>query len=202
MPASALFEDFSNVGQSQSASGFDTNTPTVDDSPSGQQSFDDGYKEGWIDAQAAAKSDQDQISADVATALQEAGFAYFEARQHIFNSMRPLLEAMVTQVLPKIAQKTLVPLIIDQIHDLARQTEPPLKILCARDLEEELKAIATEQLTFPVEVCVEENLTKTQVLLQTTTGETHIDLGKTLDDLENAVANFYELTSEKEAVNG
>jgi flagellar assembly protein FliH len=201
MPASALFEDFSNVGKSQEVTGFDPE-PIVEDNPSGQQSFDDGYKEGWVDAQAASKSDQDRINADVATALQEAGFAYFEARQHIFNSMRPLLEAMVTQVLPKIAQTTFIPLVIEQIHELAQQTEPPLRLLCSSELEEELKAIAASQLSFPVEILTEDSLSKTQVLLQMSNGETRIDLDQTLTGLEAAIVDFYELTNEKDVVNG
>lgn len=204
MPASALFEDFSVIDEAPKSFTPLQPNPSVSqtDAPQAHQSFDDGYKEGWVDAQAAAKSEQDTIDADVATALQEAGFAYFEARQHVFNSMRPLLEAMVTQFIPTLVRDNLVPIIVEKVEALARQTEPPLCILCAPEVEQQLRDVVTANLKFPVEVRAESTLTNTQALLQMSEGEALIDLGKMVSDLETSVAEFYTLTVQKEVANG
>lgn len=202
MAPSALFEDFSEI---------ETPRPIVEENPSpeinlasenqNRQSFDDGYKEGWVDAQSAAKGEQDKLSADVATALQEASFTYYEARQHVFNSMRPLLEAMIKQFIPTLAKENIVPIIVEHIEALAQKTEPPLCILCAPEIVQELTETVQAAVSFPVEVKPEQNLTPTQALLQFSDGEARVDLGEVQREIETAIENFYDLTNDKEAAN-
>ena len=202
MPTSALFEDFSEIEKPQEVVPLNAEPPIADSHSAARQSFDDGYKEGWVDAQAAAKLENNAINSDVATALQEAGFAYFEARQHIFNSMRPLLEAIVRQVVPKLSETTLIPIVVEEVEAIALLDQPPLNILCAPEIEEQLRQVLATHLSFPVEVSAETTLSKTQVLLQLVEGETHIDLSNVLQKLETSLSDFYELTNEKEVVNG
>lgn len=200
MTASSLFEDFSTtkIAVKQEPEVQEVQVSQADANDRVRSSFDDGYKEGWVDAQAAAASEQQQINADMATALQEAGFAYFEARQHIFNSMRPLLEAMVQQVLPPLAEETLIHHIIDKVQEIAQVTEPPLTILCSPETEAPLRALVEEQLSFPVDVKPEVTLTASQAMLQFADGQTAIDLGETIAKISTAVENFYNLSNEEE----
>lgn len=202
MPVSVLYEDFSSQATtSEHSSTIDK--PNATSANDGHRAgFEDGYKEGWVDAQAAAQSEASELNAEVATALQEAGFAYFEARQHIFNSMRPLLEAMVNQVIPVIAQDSFSYKIVEQLELIAQETEPPMHILCAPETANQLRAVLEKHVSFPVEVRNEDTLTETQAVLKFSEGQTNVDLSALVDGLQSAVSDFYELSQNEERAHG
>lgn len=193
MAISMLYEDFSTQIDDQTHG-------RADESPMGNQpgkvdraGFEDGYKEGWIDAQAAAQNESSELSSEIATALQEAGFAYFEARQHIFNSMRPLLEAMVEQVLPTLAKDALPMKIVEEIEKFAETSEPPMHILCSPQTAGPLSDVLARHVSFPIEVKTEETLTESQAVLKFTEGESTIDLEAVVENMKAAVSDFYDL---------
>lgn len=198
MPASALYEDFSDQAVETSASKPAEDKPQTNTTEVHRAGFDDGYKEGWIDAQAAVQSETSEISAEIATSLQEAGFAYFEARQHIFNSMRPLLTAMVEQVVPALAKETLAHKIVEHVQTIAQKTEPPMHILCAPECVDQIKAVIEKYVDFPMEVRGEDTLTASQATLQFSDGQTSIDLDAVVAELKEAVTNFYDLNQQEE----
>lgn len=197
MPVSILYEDFSDLSASTSrAARVD---PSADSGAidKNRASFEDGYKEGWVDAQAAAQDETSTLNAEVATALQEAGFAYFEARQHIFKSMRPLLEAMIDQVMPVMARETFAATIIEHIQKIAEETEPPMHILCAPETASQLESILEKHVSFPVEIRTEDTLTESQAVLKFSEGQTNIDLSSVIDDLKVAISDFYNLNDQE-----
>lgn len=194
MPPSMLFEDFS---VQQNASG-DTNPTEGNSSDANRASFEDGYKEGWIDAQAAAQDETSELNSEIATALQEAGFAYFEARQHIFNSMRPLLEAMIDQVVPALARDVLPQKIVEEVLSHAADNEPPMHILCAPDIAKPLGDVLARHVTFPIDVKTEVTLTETQAVLKFAESEATIDLGAIVSGMKTALADFYDLNNTTE----
>ncbi|MEP5757942.1 MAG: hypothetical protein ABJ327_01280 [Litoreibacter sp.] len=202
MSGSSLFEDFSadTLVETQKSNNQVAHVPNAEVENRIRSSFDDGYKDGWVDALAAAATEQTQINSDMAVALQEAGFAYFEARLHIFNSMRPLLEAMVEQVLPRIAEQTLVHHIVDKIQEISQISEPPMIILCNPNMEISLRNIVEEQVTFPVEVKAEVTLTESQAMLKFPDGQTKIDLDEAVRELSGAIDDFYKLNTKKEHI--
>jgi flagellar biosynthesis/type III secretory pathway protein FliH len=198
MSISVLYEDFSDLTVSplkpqQSQPIAETATEDMN-----RASFDDGYKEGWIDAQAAAQSETKELNTEVATALQEAGFAYFEARQHIFKSMRPLLEAIVEQVVPEMARESIALKVVEQLEQIAEQTEPPMHVLCAPATALKLNDVLEKHVSFPVEVREEATLAETQAVLKFSEGQTNIDLSSVVDGLKSAISDFYELNYQEE----
>ena len=88
-------EDFSisNPGVFNSA-------PQISTKAIQKESFDSGYRDGWNDAFAEARSEDSKARTNISSSLQELAFTYFEARQHIMGSFRPLLQAMMDGVLP------------------------------------------------------------------------------------------------------
>lgn len=198
MPPSMLYEDFSDQIVASPPQKGASVAADVNANDLHRTGFEDGYKEGWIDAQAAAQSESSALNSEVATALQEAGFAYFEARQHIFNSMRPLLEAMVDQVIPALAKDALAHKIIEQVEEIARRDDPPMHILCAPETAKPLSEALAKHVTFSVEVRAEETLTETQAVLKFAEGQTNVDLGAIVDGMKSALADFYDLNQEED----
>lgn len=199
---STFFEDFSEAPAPEPQSVYPI-APMEEDQEDidARNSFDDGYKEGWVDAQAAQKAEQDKLTADVATALQEASFAYFEARQHVFKSMKPLLEAITGKFISDIARDNVVSMIVEHVEKLSQQADPPLCILCAPDIAEPLENVVSKAVSFAVDIKVEPTLSGAQALIRFSDGETEVDLDQLLENIRGEIKNFYALTNEKEAVN-
>ena len=55
-------------------------------------SFEQGYSAGWEDAAAAQECDQTRIRADVARNLQSRAFTFQDARTHVLQAIRPLIQ--------------------------------------------------------------------------------------------------------------
>jgi flagellar assembly protein FliH len=193
-----LYEDFSNQVINTSPVKAMPSNEDASTNDSHRAGFEDGYKEGWVDAQAAAQSETSELNAEVASALQEAGFAYFEARQHIFNSMRPLLEAMVDQVVPALAKDAISYKIVEQLKEMSEKAEPPMHILCAPETAEKLGDILSQHVSFPVEIRTENTLTETQAVLKFADGQTNIDLASIVDGLKSAITDFYDLNQNED----
>ena len=70
--------------------------------------YEQGYTAGWDDAAAAQTDDQSRIKADFARNLQSLGFTFQEARMHVLRAIHPLIQEIVSHLLPKIARENLV----------------------------------------------------------------------------------------------
>lgn len=156
-----------------------------------QEAFDSGYKDGWNDAFAEARTEESKARTAIAASLQEMGFTYFEARQHIMGSFKPLITSMVEAVLPQVSQAALVPLIQQEMEKLAQMVEPPIQILCAAANEQELRAMVEECSTVPFEVQVEPTLLPSQVQLQFADGFSAIDTEATIARIKQTIEEFF-----------
>lgn len=160
--------------------------------------YDDGYTAGWNDAIEEERKASDKLTRDMALALQEAGFTYFEARQHILKSLRPVLEAISEVILPELARSSLGPTIAETIEYLAESIEQPIEILCPPHAEETLKKICEDQIKFPVTVTTEATLADQQVLFRYADGSAEIDMSKCVADIQAAISEFYDSLNESE----
>lgn len=153
--------------------------------------FDDGYKNGWQDGVASMQGQDTEIRQSIATALEEINFTYYEARQHILKSMRPLIEAILERALPTMMRDALGPTIVETLESVSETIEPPVKISCAMACVDELKALFGENTKFPAEIKGEETLIETQAVLHLDEGQTRIDLDDMLQKIRDAVEAFY-----------
>lgn len=194
------FEDFGNGTSTRPAKAEVQATPQSDQAVS--DAHDEGYKAGYADGLATANTEKTKLTSDIATALQEASFTYFEARQHVMNSMRPLLETMADIILPELGRASLARKTVEELLAVADQVEVPIKLICAEICRDEIADLVSRQVTFPVEIETEETLTSSQIILSYDNGQTHLDLDLTISRIQQAVSDFYETAHNEKVQHG
>lgn len=164
--------------------------------------FDKGYSAGWEDALSGAQDSDKQCRADCATALQEIDFTYFEARQHVMASFKPLIEAMMTAILPAAARQAVTPMVEQELNALADKVESSIEILCSPTSREELESLVQQYSKGPVSVSTEETLAPTQVQLRFKEGQTEIDIDDAVSKIQQAVVGFFDASQQEERLYG
>ncbi len=192
------FEDF---GSASSTTPDTAPAPAISEQAV-QDAHDEGYKAGYADGLSTADTERTKLTSDIATALQEASFTYFEARQHVMNSMRPLLETMADIILPKLGHASLARNSVDELLAIAEKVEVPIKLYCAEACKTEITELVSRQITFPVEIETEETLTSSQIILSYDNGQTHIDLDLTVSKIQQAISDFYETAHNEQVKHG
>jgi flagellar assembly protein FliH len=162
-------------------------------------SFDEGYKCGWQDAGDAVQDKDSEVREAMSSALQALNFTYFEARQHVMQSVRPVLEAMADAVLPQLLAKSLGGRVVDILSEIAQSSAPSVTIACAPESVDTLRELVTEVIKFPVNVEAEPTLTTSQAILHLDDGQMRIDLDATLASLRDCINDFFEMPDVTEA---
>ena len=157
------------------------------------EAFEKGYQAGWDDSVKAAQEDTRHVSADLAHNLQDLSFTYHEAYTAVLGSFRPLLDQMISSVLPTLMRQSLGAQVADALHDLAREQGPqPIEIVTAPanvaaietllDLEDGLNLTVTE----------EPSLAEGQVHIRFGPHEREMDLQRVITQIEGLVTDFFE----------
>ncbi len=194
-----FLEDFSVADQSQAGLESVSNLELRRRS---RAEYDRGYQAGWSDSAAEEKTRQKKASIQLSQALQEASFTYFEARNHILVSMRPVLEELASKFLPELARKSLAPLVAEKTLALAEELETPLKIMCAPQSLDVLQEACKNSPAPPAIFLAEPSLTDLQVVFEYADGSAEIDLSHTIQELTNCVEQFYEALEDQEVKHG
>ncbi len=159
-----------------------------------KENFDKGYHAGWEDAIKEARTIDDKARADAAAALQQIDFTYFEARQHVMSSFRPLLEAVMNAVLPTAAKHALVPLVKEELETLAASIEAPVELFCAPETASVVSEQVGNHSKSPISVVSEETLTASQVQIRFAGGMTSVDTDAAVERIQSAIQKFFEST--------
>lgn len=167
-----------------------------EDAASARAAFDEGYNCGWQDGAASVENDEGKQRAALAEAVQELKFTYFEARQHVMKSLRPVLEAMVNVALPEVAVPSLGGHLVECLEGLANKQQSEVVLRCAPENETMLKEAAEQAVDFPIIIETETTLASTQVVLHFEQGQSNIDLEAILASIREAVSAFYETPNE------
>jgi flagellar assembly protein FliH len=166
------------------------------------EAFEQGYKAGWDDAVAAQAADQDRISADFARNINELSFTYLEVRATILKSLEPLLREMVGKVLPRMANESLAPLVLEQVIEMAgAHSTVPVELVVAPSNLHALQSLAEGQDSLPLHILEEDSLGEGQVFIRLGDVETQIDLDGMLSGFSSALDGFFE-TNDKELAHG
>lgn len=161
--------------------------------------YETGYKAGWDDAVEAETTAQGRIRADLARNLQEMSFTYHEARTAVLKQIEPLMQGIVSRVLPELARDTLGQTVADRLRPLARNAaEAPVRMLCnPAERDTLLEALGDQQL-LPLQVEADPLLAEGQVHLKFGDAEEMIDLDSAIRSISNAVAAFFHTELPKE----
>lgn len=186
MNATVKLEDFANVDVSILAETLPFDTGSIK-----KEAFDEGYRAGWNDAFSEAKTEDTQAHSDIASALQRLDFTYFEARQHLMGSFRPLLDAMLKSVLPHASKESLVGLVQQELTTLTEMVEPPVKLICAPQNIDKIRAILDKKVSMSIDLVAEETLPSSQVQLCYPDGFSTLDTEATIKRIQVAITEFF-----------
>ena len=157
------------------------------------EAFERGYRAGWDDCAKSQAEDQRRIAADLSQNLQDLSFTYEEAYAAVMQALHPLLEQMIAAVLPRLARDSLVPRLVETVHDIARvQGRRKIGIAAAQADMSVLEHLTDTVPGLEIELDIDDTLTTGQVHLYFEGGEQAIDLREVLQGIEHAVSGFFE----------
>ena len=161
-------------------------------------SYDAGYSAGWEDAAAAQTGEQSQIRADLARNLQSLGFTYQEARMHILRNIEPLLQEMVSRLLPELARETLAPIVLEVLMPMAeKMADAPVTLVLNPVARAAVEALLDQATGIPLTLIEEPSLGEGQVYLRMGGAETSVDLDRATAEITAAVRGFFDLPERK-----
>lgn len=166
------------------------------------QGYEAGYKEGWDDAVRSESDEQSRIGAEFARNLQDLGFTFHEARTHVMHALEPLLNSMVSKVLPKLVHDTIGQTIVEELLPLASDAaDTPIEILVSPASRAQIEAFLSQSTAIPFALVEEESLAEGQVYLRSGQTERQIDMSTAVDRIGESINALYEL-NEKAFQNG
>ncbi|MDV7141360.1 ABC transporter ATP-binding protein [Tropicimonas sp. TH_r6] len=166
------------------------------------QSFDRGYKDGWDDAAKAHAEEQATITAELAGNLQALSFTYHEARSAVLREMEGILKGVVSRVLPGTMERTLGQMIVERVNEAAESAaDITAEIVVNPENADRIRILIEGMIAPPVQVREEASLGEGQAYIRLGSSEQKIDLEAVLEGLSDAVAEFFEIPDQMEAVN-
>ena len=165
--------------------------------------FEQGYKAGWDDATATQSDDSAQQRAILARALAALHADQDAARAHVLGALRPLLEGMVSVVLPAAVREALPAVVVDAVMPYAElATEVPVDLLLNPASAAAAEALLLEADAGPLLRIVEDAaIGEGQAVLRYGASETRIDLDGALARVGHILAEYFAQTR-KERHNG
>jgi flagellar biosynthesis/type III secretory pathway protein FliH len=159
------------------------------------QAYEQGYTAGWDDAAAAQTDDQSRIKADFGRNLQTLGFTFQEARTHVLRAIHPLLNQIITCLLPELAREVLPSVALEVLMPLADEmADAPVTIVLNPASRAAVEALLEQATGLPLTVVEEPMLGEGQVYLRLGDIETRIDLDRATADIARAVRDFFDTT--------
>lgn len=154
--------------------------------------YDRGYAAGWEDAVAAELAERLRLRTDLDARLQDLALTWQEARALALNAIEPLVMAVATKLLPRLAMETMGDLLRERILAFAGEaTASPVLLSVAPDD----RAAITERLSshpeLPFRLVEDVTLLPGQCLLRRGESETLIDLTETTETLRRVLRDQF-----------
>lgn len=189
-----MLEEFSSVQiQTPTENFFSNADPILDSESQSTEDFERGYKAGWDDAAVAETENQTRISAEFARNLQDIGFTFHEARNHVLKSLDNLLSELVGSLVPEIASRAIGAIIAEEIIPMAElAADTPTQIVVPPSAVPALESLVADYATFPVEIVEEPSLCIGQVFLRAGNTEKQINFSTSLEAVSEALLAMYQ----------
>ncbi len=159
------------------------------------QAYEQGYTAGWDDAAAAQGDDQTRIRDDFARNLQSLGFTFQEARMHVLRAIHPLLDEIITHLLPEMARESLASVALEVLMPLADEmADTPVMLVLNPASRAAVEALLEQTTGLPLTVIEEHSLGEGQVHFRLGDIEAHIDLDQATATISSAVRDFFDIT--------
>ena len=162
--------------------------------------YEEGYGAGWEDAFAAQGTDAARVAADLSHNLQALGFTFHEARIHVLRALEPLLRDIAARLLPRIAQESLAPLVVEMVMPLAEAAAgSPIKVIFNPSARAAIEAATNGRASLPLTLVEEPTLGEGQVYLRLGESETQVDLDAAVAGIAAAMQDFFDSTRQERA---
>lgn len=164
--------------------------------------FEEGYRAGWDDAVAAAQKQQSSVTDDLAKTLADISFGFNEARNHVLNSLAPVLTTMAEKLLPEAARAHFAETVLAAARDIAESaSDQPVELAVAAESREAIERVFPDDLPFAIEIIEDPMLGPGQAQLRAADMEKVLDIAAAENAIRNAVSDFLTIQSE-ERLNG
>lgn len=155
------------------------------------EAFENGYRAGWDDAIKAQSDDKTRISSAFGQHLQDLSFTYHEAYGQVMNAMTPLLDELVTAVLPELARATLGQHIVEQLQNMAHEIGTLEVVVAVSPANREaISPLLEGEFSFPIQLVEDDTLADEQADIRFGHTEKQIDLGDLIASVSEAVDGF------------
>ncbi len=165
--------------------------------------YEQGYAAGWDDAAAAQDAEVARLRADLGRNLEDLAFTYQEAHSHVLRTLEPLLQDMVTKVLPAIARESIGHVVLDHLRPLARELAgAPIAIVANPANRGAIERLLIAEAGFPLSFEDEPSLGEGQVYLRLGEAESRVDLDGVIAAISAAVSAFFRIEKHEERRHG
>ncbi|MGH1463875.1 MAG: hypothetical protein ACRBBQ_00800 [Cognatishimia sp.] len=163
------------------------------------QAFEEGYKAGWEDANAAIGREKTALSATLARNLRDLTFTFFEARSATIGHLDEVVDLMVAKALPAMAHATLGLRLSQLLRDLSPRDEHVSIELCAHpDDVAGIEGIMTEVPGVAPRVFSDPDMPAGCVQWRVADQEQQLDINNLISEINTAVLGFlHEMKEEK-----
>ncbi len=164
------------------------------------QAYEQGYTAGWDDAASAQSDDQTRIKSDFARNLQSLGFTFQEARMHVLRAMQPLLNEVLTKLLPEVAREALASVALEVLMPIADDmADAPVTLVLNPASRAAVETLLDQATGLPLTVIEEPTLGEGQVYIRMGEVETRVDLDHATAEITRAVRDFFDTTEKDQS---
>jgi flagellar assembly protein FliH len=164
--------------------------------------FEKGYGAGWEDAVKVQTEGSQVVSDALKQSLLDLSFTREEALQAYVKAMRPLLERILTKVLPKLADQALLHHIVTLLEQtLSNSSDLPVEIRVAPEHQTVVAKLVDGLLPEGGQIRADTALSSKQAKFSFGESESQIDLETLINDIRGAISEFH-ITSQGEATDG
>lgn len=155
------------------------------------EAFEKGYRAGWDDAVKAYSDERSHLSAGLGQHLQDLSFTYHEAYGQMMKAVNPLLNEMVTVLLPQVARAALGVHIAEQLEQLTAEIGgAAVEIAVSPNKLEAVSELLDGDFGFPLRLVPDDTLSDEQADIRFGEQERQIDLGELIASVIEAVQGF------------
>ena len=162
-----------------------------------QSAYEEGYAAGWEDATTACSDARAEREAEAARSLQALALTRDEAHRAALLSLEPLLQQVMTCLLPETARAALVPRVVEALMPLAETAvHAPLTVRVSAVLHPHVKRllpVLARNLSLRIEE--DPDLPDGAVRIAAGSREVQVDLAAAVAAIARSVSEFFEFQS-------
>lgn len=199
MTIAHLLEDFGSVA-SPSVLGKFMDEESLEDFR--LSAFEQGYSAGWEDCAAAQEEENRRLSSSLGNSLEDLGFTYQEAVNHLLLATKPIFEILIERALPHALFLSKGHIVLDHLTEMVSNvTEEPIQIAVPPGTADTVRKVIGDKKGLRVNVVEDLSMSPEQADIRVGQVTRAIDGDQLLADFSKAIDAFFYQVNE-EAIHG